>query len=276
MDGRSMTASADLPNKFTGKEHDDDFGLNWDYFGARYYDAVVGRWLSVDPLRNSLTPKELLNSADFLTSPYVHTLNNPVKFVDPNGFDTRGFEFAVLGGGAVGGSIAFGFVTDDQGNAGLFARTGIGGVVGTIGGASAGFSTSNANTIFDLSGLGFSAGFGMGLGFFGAAEFNSALDVSFSGTTSSVGLGSGAGVFLLLEQTFIIQNLDFDKVEGIIEQLKNGEEVSFGKDGNLLLTDSQGNVTDTGVNITHGFEEGTTGGNLFEGIRELLESQDRQ
>ena len=37
--GRSMTNQANLPNKFTGKERDDDFELNWDYFGARYYGA---------------------------------------------------------------------------------------------------------------------------------------------------------------------------------------------------------------------------------------------
>ena len=60
--GRSM-ASTMLPsttrNKFTGKERDAEYGVNWDYFGARYYDAQIGRWLSIDPLANSnpgLTP----------------------------------------------------------------------------------------------------------------------------------------------------------------------------------------------------------------------------
>ncbi len=48
--GRSMSAQANLPNKFTGKEHDDDFGLNWDYFGARYYDAEIGQFLTSDTL----------------------------------------------------------------------------------------------------------------------------------------------------------------------------------------------------------------------------------
>ena len=75
MDGRSMTASADLPNKFTGKEHDDDFGLNWDYFGARYYDAVVGRWLGVDP-----------SAARFASyTPYNYSLNSPLALIDPDG-----------------------------------------------------------------------------------------------------------------------------------------------------------------------------------------------
>jgi len=75
MDGRSMTASADLPNKFTGKEHDDDFGLDGDYFGARYYDAVVGRWCSVDPFSDN----------DVSMAPFHYTHNNPISRFDPDG-----------------------------------------------------------------------------------------------------------------------------------------------------------------------------------------------
>ncbi len=36
------------PYKFTGKEQDPETGLY--YFGARYYDARVSRWISADPL----------------------------------------------------------------------------------------------------------------------------------------------------------------------------------------------------------------------------------
>ena len=39
--------SATDPHKFTGKELDDESGLY--YFGARYYDAHLGRFVSVDP-----------------------------------------------------------------------------------------------------------------------------------------------------------------------------------------------------------------------------------
>ncbi|MFH0949026.1 MAG: RHS repeat-associated core domain-containing protein [Candidatus Aenigmatarchaeota archaeon] len=56
--------------KFTGKEQDVS-GLY--YYGARYYNPDIGRFVSVDPVYN---PAE---------SPYAYAANNPVKFVDPSG-----------------------------------------------------------------------------------------------------------------------------------------------------------------------------------------------
>jgi RHS repeat-associated protein len=37
-----------VPLQFTGKERDGNTGL--DYFGARYYSGVQGRFTSADPL----------------------------------------------------------------------------------------------------------------------------------------------------------------------------------------------------------------------------------
>jgi RHS repeat-associated protein len=62
-------------NKFTGKERDEEFGLNLDYFGARYYDGQIGRWFVRDPLAEKYP---------FL-SPYVYVADNPIKFFDPDG-----------------------------------------------------------------------------------------------------------------------------------------------------------------------------------------------
>ncbi len=37
-------------NKFTGKEWDDDYGVNWLHFPYRSYDLEIGRWMVRDPL----------------------------------------------------------------------------------------------------------------------------------------------------------------------------------------------------------------------------------
>jgi RHS repeat-associated protein len=66
------------PYKYNGKELDTKKGLNWYDYGARHYDAALGRWLVVDPLA------EKYNA----TSVYVYCLNNPAKYVDPNGLST--------------------------------------------------------------------------------------------------------------------------------------------------------------------------------------------
>lgn len=74
MPGRSGGSGSTM-EKFTGKEIDDEAGLNLDYFGARYYDAAVGQWLSVDPKAKKYP----------MWSPYNYGLDNPLRFIDPNG-----------------------------------------------------------------------------------------------------------------------------------------------------------------------------------------------
>jgi RHS repeat-associated protein len=66
------------PYKFTGKERDTESNL--DYFGARYYASTLGRFTSVDPLARSASP-----GLPQTWNRYTYTLNNPLKYVDPNG-----------------------------------------------------------------------------------------------------------------------------------------------------------------------------------------------
>ncbi|MCE1188209.1 MAG: M91 family zinc metallopeptidase [Ignavibacteria bacterium] len=58
---------------FTGKERDAETGLH--YFGARYYDSELGRWLSLDPMADKYPG----------FSPYNYCVNNPLRVVDPHG-----------------------------------------------------------------------------------------------------------------------------------------------------------------------------------------------
>jgi RHS repeat-associated protein len=60
---------------YNGKEYQDDFGLNWYDYGARFYDPQIARWHSVDPLA------ELY----FHITPYRYGLNNPIRFADALG-----------------------------------------------------------------------------------------------------------------------------------------------------------------------------------------------
>ena len=71
--GRSSISIDDARYKFTSKERDVETG--YDYFGARYYDSRIGRWLQVDPLSEKYPG----------WSPYNYTLNNPLIFVDSDG-----------------------------------------------------------------------------------------------------------------------------------------------------------------------------------------------
>ena len=73
--GSTFASSSVQPYKYNGKELDTKNGLNWYDYGARHYDAALGRWHVVDPLSEKY----------YSTSPYTYCLNNSVKYIDPTG-----------------------------------------------------------------------------------------------------------------------------------------------------------------------------------------------
>ncbi|WP_302322937.1 RHS repeat domain-containing protein, partial [Bacteroides congonensis] len=63
------------PYKYNGKELDRKGGLDWYDYGARMYDAALGRWHTVDPMAEKY----------YSLSPYAYCAGNPLKYVDLKG-----------------------------------------------------------------------------------------------------------------------------------------------------------------------------------------------
>ena len=73
----SSVSNAVQPYKYNGKELDRKNGLDWYDYGARMYDAALGRWHAVDPMSEKY----------YSWSPYTYCKNNPVLRIDLDGKD---------------------------------------------------------------------------------------------------------------------------------------------------------------------------------------------
>jgi RHS repeat-associated protein len=74
--------NADPTHRFTGKELDPETGLY--YYGGRYYDSGLARFISADPFVPAPGSPQSLNR-------YSYVLNSPVNLVDPSGYSFFGF-----------------------------------------------------------------------------------------------------------------------------------------------------------------------------------------
>jgi RHS repeat-associated protein len=69
----TQTGSSTNNYLYSGKEAQEE--TDWFDYGARMYDATMGRWFNMDPSAETY----------FHISPYAYCANNPVKYIDPTG-----------------------------------------------------------------------------------------------------------------------------------------------------------------------------------------------
>ena len=77
----SLSSNIAEKKGFTSKELQDELAggknLNWYDFGARNYNASIGRWMNIDPLAEKYSPITL----------YAFAANSPLNYIDPDGRD---------------------------------------------------------------------------------------------------------------------------------------------------------------------------------------------
>lgn len=207
------SANYDL-GSFTG--HIDDSATGLTYMQARYYDPVIGRFLSNDPLGFSPVRLEYFNR-------YAYVENDPVNKNDPTGmfassfssqaFDrhsgwmprqsvptasspipssgTREISVSVTASWGTSATGAAGIAIDSKANVAVTLTAGIGG--GTPGASlEVGATTTNAESVNDLQGASGLTTVGGGEGLVGSASAISG--AGYTGTTVSAGIGVGTPV----------------------------------------------------------------------------------
>ncbi|MBC6419525.1 MAG: hypothetical protein GDA44_12510, partial [Prochloron sp. SP5CPC1] len=182
----SSTGQDAFRPKFTGKEYDSKSELY--YFGARYYDGHLGRFLSPDPARQYF-------------SPYVYGNGDPLSGIDPNG--AQFITLLIIGIGALVGAYMGGAAVNHSYNPASWdwssGKT-WGGILGgaALGGAAAGVGAVAGGAIA-AAGLGTigtaAAEMAVAGGVMGTmnASFTAMAGGSIGDVAKSFGIGFGMG-----------------------------------------------------------------------------------
>ncbi|MFC1755125.1 RHS repeat domain-containing protein, partial [Thermoproteota archaeon] len=198
----SMSSGEEKTNyKFTGKEMDSSTGLY--FYGGRYYDPEIARFITPDTIVPSASDPQTLNR-------YAYCRNNPLKYVDPSGhffwFIILGFFIGALGAGfqsgwdpkamligagigAVSGAAGFGMSS--------FASNALGAIGSSVaGGAAGGMVGGVLNSAYYGDDLIRGALLGAGYGAVGGLAFGSIAQLGGKGwgwDLARVGLSGVAG-----------------------------------------------------------------------------------
>jgi len=204
----SQSGSLDSANsyQFSSKQYDSVLAMN--YFGYRWYDPNLQRWINSDPSashplfltlqRRDRTLMTRQIPGEFIIGPNLDQFaaNNPMYYVDPLGLWTFqfGFTFA-LNWGWGNFYVSAGITGDTQGNINTYTTGGAGAALeaGIQAGVTA--QVSNAKCNKDLSGPFAYGSAGGGLGEAGSADafWGNSPDGPVVGLGGTFGVGAGAG-----------------------------------------------------------------------------------
>ncbi len=131
-------------HKFTSQIEDESIGLYW--YASRAYDPMLGRFCQPDILVPRLYSPQTLGH-------YSYVLNNPLRYTDPTGMDTRGTGVS----GSIGGAGRYvtggaGVEFSSEGEIGVRMHVGGGGMSGYSASIVVDRARSDAAQIPDLSG----------------------------------------------------------------------------------------------------------------------------
>ena len=185
--------------RLTGKEQDAETGLY--YYGARYLDPRAGRWLSGDPALGEYVPSAPVNEdakeqnknlpgigGVFNTTNlhvYNYSINNPVKYSDPDGqvpfMVVTGIIGAVAGAGI---SIASDMAAGNDIN---WGRAGGAAAAGALVGLTLGAAAATAATATAVSAGSAAASFSTVTGYGSAAVATGASTATVASTVNKFG-----------------------------------------------------------------------------------------
>ena len=159
------TGATEVKHRFTGQEADDSTGLY--YYGARYMDPQLGRFITADGYVQSPTDPQSYNR-------YSYAKNNPIKFTDPTGnfWFLAPLIIALVKAAIIGAAIGAALGALDAAVSGRSVAQGAlkGATGGAIGGAIGGVAFGTASAVLGQAAKPIFAVVGLGLSSYSAVQ----------------------------------------------------------------------------------------------------------